>query len=41
MLEAIGIFLLWTIIGASVGIVIGFAGFLLIETFRAFGKKEA
>jgi ABC-type sulfate transport system permease component len=31
MLEAIGIFLLYTLIGAAVGIIIGFAAFLVVE----------
>ena len=31
MLEAIGIFLLWTVIGASIGTLVGFAVFLLVE----------
>jgi len=31
MLEAIGIFLLYTLIGASLGITVMFAGFLLVE----------
>jgi len=31
MLEAIGVFVLWTLIGGSIGVTLVFAGFLLVE----------
>ena len=41
MLEALGIIIIHTILGAAVGILIAFAGLMLWETFRVFGKNKA
>jgi len=41
MLEAIGIFLMYTLIGASIGIVLGFAWFLVTEFYRVVQEYRA
>jgi len=41
MLEAIGIFLMYTLIGASLGIVLGFAWFLVTEFYRVVQEYRA